>query len=156
MISNNRKCHEIMGLCWHRWVIENSLLTDLNPKSHFDNIKYGGFGYECACGYRLVNRVNWNIGREAKLSPVRCVNPSYDTNIADAWELVKFATRRGYTVTLIAYDDGGYYCEFALPTQEGFKKSYIEVDGVDCSVVIGVGSTESQAIVATFLEAMTP
>lgn len=60
------------GECWHEWIIESSTL---DSKDILGGHCYGGHGYECACGFRRVNRVNWAIGDEANLGGM-CRNPS--------------------------------------------------------------------------------
>ncbi len=83
---------EAAGECYHEWIIKDSTLES---KDILGGHYYGGHGYECACGFRRVNRVNWAIGDKANLSG-KCTNPSP----TDLNELFRLAEKLDINLTI--------------------------------------------------------
>ena len=74
MSERDKFLTEAMGELWHEWVIESATLRNKHPIT--GALEYWGHGYECHCGFRRVNRVNWHIGDKADLSH-KCININF-------------------------------------------------------------------------------
>jgi hypothetical protein len=130
-----QKVVEAAGECWHEWVKRE---TTLETRSVIGAIEYGGFGWECVCGFRRVNRVNWHIGDEAILP---CKNPSP----TDLNELFRLAEKLGY----VDIDFYGYSMTCTL-YPSGTGKPYLLIGSIRA-----IGSTPAEALLNAIFQAVS-
>jgi hypothetical protein len=137
-----QKVVEAAGGCWHEWVKKDTSLEH-RPVTGLP-IEYGGHGYECACGFRRVNRVNWRIGTTAKLHAVNCANPSP----TDLNELFRLAGKIGFSNKRFTDLDTNCF-------QVNIENEVQIVAGLDWKFYIATGRTQTEALLNALYEALS-
>lgn len=133
MKTNNQKAHELMNLCWHEpsyvWI-------------EVAGIKEGVKSWSCE-----------KCGKSSGRGPSNIYNPSYDSNIADAFKIIEFMKTKGWSCVLAnngcANTQNG--CKF-FEAFRGLGSSLFDADKHEGYYV--TAKTMPEAIVLAFLETM--